>query len=253
MRSASSTTPPPISCTARVAITTANAVTAPITSASCGETNISAIPAPTATTSWPTAIAIPSASCRRGEPSRRRRAAPRAPGPARASRARPAARASAPVTEPIDRSDHTRGRGARPRGPAAPSAERSRLEPVADAPDRLDVTRPRRVGLDLRAQPAHVHRHSRRVAVEGVLPDRVHQLRARERLARMAREEQQQVELALRQRDLVPARRTRAAPPGRSPGRRCSIGGAFSGAGSTRRSTASTRATSSAGENGLTT
>ena len=34
---------------------------------------------------------------------------------------------------------------------------RSRQEPVADAPDRLEAQRIRRVVLDLRAEPANVH------------------------------------------------------------------------------------------------
>ena len=74
IRSASSITPVLTSCTERIATTSANAVTAPITSASWAETNISATPAPTTTASSASPIAIPSAIWRRGEPSRRRRA-----------------------------------------------------------------------------------------------------------------------------------------------------------------------------------
>ena len=97
MRSASSTTPPPISCTARTAITTANAVTTNMTSASWAETNITAPPTTTATTICTAAIAIPIASWRRGEPSRRRRARAAC---AIASAVVPSATSSASVSRP---------------------------------------------------------------------------------------------------------------------------------------------------------
>lgn len=82
-------------------------------------------------------------------------------------------------------------------------------------------------------------------------PHRVHELVARERAARVAREEQQQVELALGELDLVAASQ-HPATAGLDP-QVAQLDRALAGAGSVRRSTASTRAISSAGENGLTT
>jgi hypothetical protein len=52
----------------------------------------------------------------------------------------------------------------------------SRLKPVADPPHGLDVARLGGVVLDFRAKPADVDGDGRCVCVEGVLPDRMHQL-----------------------------------------------------------------------------
>src|SRR5581483_11992149 len=88
---------------------------------------------------------------------------------------------------------------------AAARAATLRLKLVSDTPHRLQVPRPRRVLLDLRAQAAHVHRHRARLAGVRVVPDVRHELLAREHAARMPREVIQQVELARRQLD-APAR-----------------------------------------------
>src|SRR4051794_18803229 len=76
-------------------------------------------------------------------------------------------------------------------------------QPVADAPDGLDVARLLGLALDLRTQAADVNRDRRRVAVEREAPHLLHELIAREDLAGVAREEEQEIELALRERDLL--------------------------------------------------
>ena len=110
------------------------------------------------------------------------------------------------------------------------------------------------VALDLRAQAADVDGDGRGVGVKREAPHLLHELVAREGLAGVAGEEEEQVELALREHDLL-AIDEHAAPGGvdlelAEDQRRL---GPVVGVGSVRRSTASTRATSSAGENGLTT
>ena len=76
-------------------------------------------------------------------------------------------------------------------------------EPVSDPPHGLEVLRPGGVGLDLGPQPPDMHGDRRGVGVERVLPHRVHQLVARERLPGMASQEQQHVELSLGELDLL--------------------------------------------------
>ena len=76
-----------------------------------------------------------------------------------------------------ERGERRRRRSSRARG--GPRA-RSRRQPVAAAPDRLEVAGPRGVVLDLRAQPAHVDGDGARVERRGVAPDVVHQLVAGE-------------------------------------------------------------------------
>ena len=78
-------------------------------------------------------------------------------------------------------------------------------EAVADTPYGLNPVRVRGVGLDLGSQAADVDRHGCGVAVEGELPDAVHQLIAAEDLARVAGEEEQEVELSCGQVHLSPA------------------------------------------------
>ena len=128
--------------------------------------------------------------------------------------------------------------------------------PVADAPDRHQVSWVRRIVLDLLAQPPDVDRDRRGVAVAAA-PHPLEQLLATERPAGVAHEVDQQLELPGGERDDLAVatglvggdvdlhrpgveQRRRPAPTGWS--------GALA-----RRSTALTRATSSRGENGLAT
>src|SRR5579859_6534425 len=116
--------------------------------------------------------------------------------PARAAIARPASsRPSPPVAAAA-----SPARGSTPcAAPSSRSARSLRLKLVANAPHRLHVGRPRRVRLDLAAQPAHVNRHRVGVAEVLVVPDLVEQLLAGEGPAHRAGEEMQQVELFRRQ------------------------------------------------------
>src|SRR4051812_25229612 len=95
-----------------------------------------------------------------------------------------------PLPRPPSRS---RGRGA---------GAGSRGEAVPDTPHGLDPPWRLGAGLELGAQPADVDRDRRGVGVEGVLPDVVHQLVARERAAGVTGEEQQEVVFARGQRRL---------------------------------------------------
>src|SRR6266540_3310819 len=79
----------------------------------------------------------------------------------------------------------------------------AQLVAVANAPDRADAARLGRVVLDLLPQPSHMDRHSGLVA-EGPAPNLLEHLGAAEDPARVAHEEDQQVELADGQRDLGP-------------------------------------------------
>src|SRR5947207_3408582 len=74
---------------------------------------------------------------------------------------------------------------------------------IAHAPYGLDVSRVRRVRLDLLAQPAHVNRYRAVVAVEFKAPYLIEQLGAREHLPGMARQEPQQIEFFGGQGDAV--------------------------------------------------
>ena len=76
-------------------------------------------------------------------------------------------------------------------------------QPVADAPDRLDEARLGGVVAELGAQAADVDGDGAGVVEEGEVPDRLHQLVAREDLAGVSGEVGEQVELALGQRDLL--------------------------------------------------
>ena len=87
-------------------------------------------------------------------------------------------------------------------------ASQSCGEPVADAPNRLEVVRLGRIVLDLLAQAAHVHRDRSRVERRRVPPYAHHQLVAREHPAWMAREEPEEIELLRRQAQFDPALRT---------------------------------------------
>ena len=92
------------------------------------------------------------------------------------------------------------------------------------------------------------------VVEEGLAPDRLHQLVARVDAARVLGEEGEQVELAHRQHQLLAVEEdasARGLDPQRPADDRRPVLGRPGGA--VRRRTASTRATSSAGENGLTT
>src|SRR3954453_1453880 len=71
-----------------------------------------------------------------------------------------------------------------------------RLELIPNAPDCLEVARAHRVGLDLLAQAPDVDGDGAGVAVELEVPDLVEELLAREDLAGMAGEEEEEVELA---------------------------------------------------------
>src|SRR6185437_14028135 len=70
-----------------------------------------------------------------------------------------------------------------------------RRELVANTPDRLDVPRLRRVKLDLLAQAADVDGDGAGVTKVADVPDGVEELLPREDLARVSREEEQQLEL----------------------------------------------------------
>src|SRR5207244_7943010 len=72
----------------------------------------------------------------------------------------------------------------------------SRREPVADAPDGLEVAGPRGLVLDLLAQPPDVDGDGARVEGRRVAPDPPHQMLTREHPPRMAGEEPEEVELA---------------------------------------------------------
>src|SRR5438045_970989 len=76
-------------------------------------------------------------------------------------------------------------------------------EAVADAWDRKNVVRTRRLGFDLAAQVADVDVDHPRLDRILVTPDRIEDLLAAEHLARVAGEESQQVELGMRQLDLL--------------------------------------------------
>src|SRR5262249_40169854 len=69
------------------------------------------------------------------------------------------------------------------------------IEAVADAPDRVQVERPARIGFDLLAQPPHVDGHRARVDCPLVAPDAGHQLVPGEDVAGMRGEEPEQLEL----------------------------------------------------------
>ena len=71
----------------------------------------------------------------------------------------------------------------------------SRQQPVADTPDRLEVLRLGRIGLDLLAQAPYVDGHRSRVERGRVPPDAGHELIAREHPPWMAGEEPEQIEL----------------------------------------------------------
>ena len=130
----------------------------------------------------------------------------------------------------------------------------SRPQPVADSPDRLDEAGLGWVVVQLRAESTDVDGDGAGVVEGGVIPDGIHQLVARKDLAGVGCEVSEQVELTLGQRDLLAVKSDRShrrvnpqrpdldrRPPPPRPG------------GETRRITASTRATSSSGEKGLTT
>src|SRR4051794_41933499 len=84
-------------------------------------------------------------------------------------------------------------------------------QPVADAPDGLDVARLLGLALDLRTQAADANRDRRRVAVEREAPHLLQALIAREDLAGGAREGGQEIELALRERALLAGEQHAAA------------------------------------------
>ena len=178
----------------------------------------------------------------------------------RAEREQDSEEGEAGELQPDGREQARGGRRARGRRPAWPArralpcpASRSRRQPVADAPDRLEIPRLRRIVLDLLAKASHVHRHRARVERRGVAPDARHQLVAREHAARMAREEPEQVELLRRQPDP-------AACLARFPGLTLELDIAegerrrrLIRRSADRRRTLRTRATSSRGENGFVT
>src|SRR6185437_13874212 len=78
-------------------------------------------------------------------------------------------------------------------------------EPVPDAGYREDVVGPRRLAFDLAPQVADVDVDHPGLDGVFVTPDRVEDLLAAEHLAGVAGEEGQQVELGVRQLDLLPA------------------------------------------------
>src|ERR687889_120392 len=71
----------------------------------------------------------------------------------------------------------------------------SSAELVADTPYGLQVAGPRRVWLDLLAQPPHVHGNGARVRGEGITPHQLHELVARVDPARTRGQHVQEVEL----------------------------------------------------------
>ena len=84
-------------------------------------------------------------------------------------------------------------------------------EPVARPAHGLDVDGLRGVGLDLLADMADVH-HDRRVVADGIEPpDACEKALAAEDDAGMLREEGEELELEVRERDLAPALRHAAA------------------------------------------
>src|SRR5581483_9422248 len=75
------------------------------------------------------------------------------------------------------------------------------VEPVADAPDGVQVKGPARVGFDLFPQAPHVDGHRSGVDCRLVAPDARHQLVAGEHVARMGGEEPAELELLRRELD----------------------------------------------------
>src|SRR6266508_4395032 len=102
---------------------------------------------------------------------------------------RAATRAASP-RQPLRAPTRTRASRARRRRRA-----RSRLEPVADAPDRLEMLRVRWIALELFPQAPDVHRDGARVEHGLIAPDARHQLVAGEDPTWIGGEEVQQVEL----------------------------------------------------------
>ena len=85
-------------------------------------------------------------------------------------------------------------------------------EPVARPAHGLDVDGLRGVGLDFLPDVADVH-HDRRVVADGVeAPDAREEALTAEDDAGMLREEGEELELEVRERDLAPARRLSCAP-----------------------------------------
>src|SRR5437588_5467343 len=78
-----------------------------------------------------------------------------------------------------------------------------RLKLVPHPPYRLEMPRPRGIRFDLRTQPADVNGHRRRLPGELVVPDRGHQLVAREHLVRVRRQMEEQVEFLCRECDVA--------------------------------------------------
>ena len=163
-----------------------------------GETNISTTNSTTAT-SMPRRHDGDAANWRRRPPSARAaaRASASATSTVSAAERRRISSVTTPACAAVDRPPRGRPRR-RSRRRRAPGRARitARSGSRRPTPSRSSAASPGR--LELGAQPADVDGDRRGVGVERVPPHVVHQLVARERAARVAGEEQQQVELALR-------------------------------------------------------
>ena len=137
------------------------------------------------------------------------REVPEEPERDRASRRGP--RATMPARKSAGsrkRSDREHAPGVPRRAPVLCASSRGR-DLVADAPDGDD----RRGVAELAAQLAHVHVDRARVAGEGVAPDALEQLVARQHEAAVVEQLPEQVELLRRELDLLARRRATSRRP----------------------------------------